>query len=196
MQPYRSDLDALEARHAALEAEVAERVRQRDDAARMLAEARAQQRNAEIAADYASGGPARRKRLAVSIAIGALVFAGMVAALARIKARPSYEERMDRVMAQFEQFTNDMCECKDKACAQLVSDQMQKWASDLSKDMPPAEKYDEGTMKRAAALGDRMGKCMSKAMMSEEPMQPYGTQQGGVNGRGNSNDTVELERAD
>jgi len=38
---YRDDVDALAARHAALDAQAAEATRQRDDAARLLAEARA-----------------------------------------------------------------------------------------------------------------------------------------------------------
>lgn len=41
---YRNDLDALAARHSSLEAEAAQRIAERDDAARLLADARARAR--------------------------------------------------------------------------------------------------------------------------------------------------------
>lgn len=192
MQPYRSDLEALEARHAALEAEVADRVRQRDDAARMLAEARARERDAEIAADHASGGPARRKAFVVSVALGAVAFAAMVGAVSRITSRPNDREvRMARVMVQFEKFTNEACACTSSECVTALSDRMASWANEVAKDVGPNEKPDERTMQRAQALGQRMGECMTKAMSAPAIGNAYETQESGISGRSNSNDSFE-----
>lgn len=198
MPPYRSDLEALEARHAALEAEVADRVQQRDEAARMLAEARARERDAEIAADHASGGPARRKAFVVSVALGAVAFAAMVGAVSRVKSRPDAREvRMARVMVQFEKFTNEACACTTGECITALSERMSKWGSEVSKDADMHERPDEKTMKRAQALGERMGECMSKVMTGDAPHSAYRTQEGGVSGHSNSNDSVDgAERAE
>src|SRR5689334_7425133 len=93
--PYRDELAALEARYAALEAEVADRERARDEAARMLAEAKARARNEEIVADVLSGGPERRRRrnltiVAAVVGVVAIAFGGVY-----LKTRKSAQARRE-----------------------------------------------------------------------------------------------------
>ena len=204
MQPYRSDLEALEARHAALEAEVADKVRRRDEAARMLDEARARQRADVIAADVAAGGPERRRKRMVAVVLGSLAFLVAIGAAARILHRGDDRARhMDRVMTQFERYADEICECKNNTCVTAVTDRMSKWAAEISKDMTPDEKTDQSILDRAQVIGKRMSDCMTKALSVPEEPQPYYRQEGGAysgqeggnsNSRGNSNDNVNVER--
>lgn len=64
---YRGDVEALEARVAALSADLAQRVRERDEAAQLLAEARARAHAEAYLADLDAGGPARRRRKRLSL---------------------------------------------------------------------------------------------------------------------------------
>jgi hypothetical protein len=181
MQPYRSDLEALEARHAALEAEVTDRVRQRDEAARMLHEARARQRDADLAADYAAGGPDRRRRRTFTlICAGLAVVVGFIA-MGRVSSRTNGRDAFyRRVMVQFEKFADEACECKDSACVTAMTERMTKWGSEITREMEPDQpKLDEAMMQKAQALSARMAACMTKAMTVPNP---YGSQEGSVNG--------------
>lgn len=196
MLPYRNDLEALEARHAALEAEVADKVRRRDEAARMLEEARAQQRAANIAADFAAGGPARRQRQMVAVVLGSIAFLIALGAVMRVIHRgDDRARRMERVMTQFERYTDEICACKDKDCATAVTDRMTKWAGEIAKDMTPDDaKPDAAAMERMTKVGQRMSDCMTKAMMMDPSMRPYGTQEGGYGNNSNANNEQQLER--
>ena len=197
MLPYRNDLEALEARHAALEAEVADKVRRRDEAARMLEEARARQRAATIAADMAAGGPARRQRQMVAVVLGSIAFLVALGAVMRvIHHGDDRARRMERVMSQFERYTDEVCACKDKDCAMAVTDRMSKWAAEIAKDMSPDDaKPDPSAMERMTKLGQRMSDCMTKAMMMDPSMRPYGAQEGGYgNSNGNANNDPRVER--
>jgi hypothetical protein len=165
MQPYRNDLDALEARHAALAAEVADRTRARDEAARMLVEARARQRDEQIAADYAAGGLERRRRRAALVAFGALGLALGVIGFATAHGRRSDRDVMlAGAMAQFEAFADSACACKDSACVERLNDKVSAWANDLAKRFPNTDKLDPKWAKQAQAIAERMATCMTKAM--------------------------------
>jgi hypothetical protein len=67
-------------------------------------------------------------------------------------------------MAKMSDFKDDMCKCKDTACAQKVSEAMTKWSQDMAKDNKEPPKMSEEDQKKAAAIGEEMGKCMQKAM--------------------------------
>jgi hypothetical protein len=168
MQPFRSDIDALEARHAALAAEVADRVRARDEAASMLAEARTRQRNDEVFADIASGGPARRQRYVVLGFIGTFGVGLGILGLAHLahERRDTREHRKARILAQFESFANQACACTDQTCTMQVSDAMQRWATQLVKD----EDQPDGTwIAKMQTLSERMGQCMVRTLSSGQP---------------------------
>jgi hypothetical protein len=68
-------------------------------------------------------------------------------------------------IAKMQEFTSEMCACKDSACAQRVSDEMTKWGQSMAQsgrdmDMRPTE--DE--TKQIADITKQMTDCMTKAM--------------------------------
>lgn len=162
--PYRDELAALEARYAALEAEVAERERARDEAARMLAEAKARARNEEIAADIRSGGPERRhqRRMMIGATVGMAVI-GASAAYMLATRKSTREERIEAALTQYARFADETCACKDKACSDAVQDRMTKWAQEMARHPDfRDEKPDEETIKRATKIAERYTACLTK----------------------------------
>jgi hypothetical protein len=67
-------------------------------------------------------------------------------------------------MAKMTEFKDEMCKCKDAKCAQDVSDKMTKWSQEQSKNQKEPPKMSEEDTKKAAAIGEEMGKCMQAAM--------------------------------
>ncbi len=67
-------------------------------------------------------------------------------------------------MAKMTEFKDEMCKCKDAKCAQDVSDRMTKWSQEQSKNQKEPPKMSEEDTKKAAAIGEEMGKCMQAAM--------------------------------
>ncbi len=78
----------------------------------------------------------------------------------------------EAAMAAMERFEKLLCACKDAKCAQDVSDQMVKWSQEQvgNEKVPP--KMSEADMKKAAAIGERMGRCMQVAMTPIELAKP------------------------
>lgn len=160
---YRNDVEALEARLAALDGEVAEQTRARDEAAALLAEARARAEMSGLAADWAAGGPMQRRRRRFRIAAGvALCSALCVALTAGIIRHHGTPNRGDQMLLQFAMFTGEMCACRDKTCVETTSNNMTQWSMQLANESQPP-KIDDGTMKVAIQLGERMARCMSTA---------------------------------
>ena len=164
---YRDDVQALEARVAALSADLAVRVRERDEVARLLDDARARAHAEAYIADLDSGGPARRRRKRLRIAALTAGLAMIIGGLLAYRAR-SHEDRFEAAMQTFERFTGDMCQCKDAACAKHVSDDMTTWAMAMEKEWQPPPRLDEAQTKRATEIGTRMADCMVKAMSAGE----------------------------
>lgn len=82
----------------------------------------------------------------------------------------SPERQIRMAVDQMATFTDDMCRCLDKACADKIQDQMTKWATEMARDAPKQQpKPDEALMKRMTEIGQRYGECMTNAMMSEPP---------------------------
>ena len=67
-------------------------------------------------------------------------------------------------MAEMAQFRDQMCACKDTACAQHVSDDMTKWGQKLAKEQSEPPQFSEEDTRRATEIGETMGKCMQHAM--------------------------------
>lgn len=165
---YRDDVGALEARVAALSADIAVRLRERDEAARLLDEARARAHAAAYIADLEAGGPARRRRKKVRIA-AMLAGVAMIVGGGILALRPHHDDRFETTMRTFEKYTDQMCACRDSACAMHVSDDMTHWAMTVQKEWQPTPKLDDAQMKRATAIGEHMAMCMTKAMAGPEP---------------------------
>jgi hypothetical protein len=71
---------------------------------------------------------------------------------------------MERAMRAMSKFKDQMCGCKDAKCAQDVADEMTKWSQEMSKSMKEPPKMADDDIKRAAAIGEEMGRCMQAAM--------------------------------
>ncbi len=160
---YRNDVDALEARYQALEADLAERTKARDEAAQLLAEARERARVDAVLADIASGGPARRRRKHALIA-GAVMLGALAAGGIGYRIATRGDNKIEAAVAQFELFTDAMCTCSTRQCADAVSNQMTRWATDMSKDWTPPPKLDDAVMKHMTDLAKRMSDCMTAVM--------------------------------
>lgn len=74
------------------------------------------------------------------------------------------DDSMGQVMATLEGFAEDMCACRDSACAQRISEKMTAWAEEMSRRAAPPPRLDMDMQKRLTDIGTRMAECMSKAM--------------------------------
>jgi hypothetical protein len=81
----------------------------------------------------------------------------------------------DDMLAKMTEFTDHMCKCTDKACADRVNDEMMKWSTDMAKnatdnvpDVPDAD-----TTRKMTDVMKRMTDCMTKAMTAQiDPPPP------------------------
>ena len=71
-------------------------------------------------------------------------------------------------LAKMEGFSKSMCECKDKACADKVNEEMTKWGTEMAKNAKPgdAEKPDPDLAKKSADVMTKYTECMTKLMMA------------------------------
>ena len=64
-----------------------------------------------------------------------------------------------------EEMAKNMCECKDKACADKVQADMTKWSEEMAKKGGDKDaKPDEATMKKMSEASSKYADCMTKAM--------------------------------
>jgi hypothetical protein len=166
--PYRSDLDALEARYEALNAEVQDRTRERDEVAAMVSEARAR----HDAAMYERNRRQRRRDRHVALSVIAtttVVVAGIVAAgLAKSHSRDRHHER---VLAEFTEFVDRTCACTDRACGEKVADDMNKWAMTMA-SKPDTEMPSASIMHRYEEVTKRYADCMTRVFTPDPASLP------------------------
>ena len=97
-----------------------------------------------------------------------VVVVGLLMAVAACKKKTS---KTAEAMPKMREFRDDMCACKDKACADKVQDDMNKWSADNVRnagDRP--ERPSEADMKQMQEIGTRYGECMARAMgVTAEP---------------------------
>ena len=67
-------------------------------------------------------------------------------------------------MAKMEEFKTKMCACKDAKCAQGVSDEMTEWSQEMARTMKEPTRMSKDDQRKAAAIGEEMGRCMQTAM--------------------------------
>jgi len=149
---YRNDLQALEARFHALDTELTERVRERDEVKQMLDEARNY-------ADWIERGPerrARKRRIAISVfATAALVIAGVGYSMFSHRTR-----KFDEALAKFSVLSDEMCACKTKACGEGVNAAIARWVDTLDKNDKDTPSADD--IKRFAPVTERYADCLTK----------------------------------
>ncbi len=167
---YRSDVEALEARFQVLETELAQRVRERDDAARMLDEARRRAHADQIAADLAAGGPARRRRKRVLVAATSALVSLFAAAAIHLATR-AHGRIEDEMLTKLAFYTDEMCTCTDKSCAEHVSEDMMRWGQQIERKARSVH-LDDRMERRATELGRQLGECMKTAMGAQADAAP------------------------
>jgi hypothetical protein len=71
-------------------------------------------------------------------------------------------------VAKMEGFQKSMCDCKDKACADKVNEDMSKWGTEMAKTAGAAkdEKPDPELAKKSADIMTKYTECMTKLMMA------------------------------
>ena len=100
------------------------------------------------------------------VVLGVLLFvAGLAFAVRRWQQPPAQDERIEAAVDQMEQFTDELCACRDSICAQRVQERMSRWANDMAKENART-KPDKATQERMTKVGERMGACMQKALSS------------------------------
>jgi hypothetical protein len=75
-------------------------------------------------------------------------------------------------IAAMKRFKDELCKCTDTPCAQRVSDEMTRWATDMAKSQAQPPKLSDDDLKTATALGEAMGTCMQRAMGGGAPPAP------------------------
>jgi hypothetical protein len=158
---YRSDIEALETRLAALEADVADKARERDELAQMLAEAR----HAEwLAHQQSPETRARKRRRAITVLVAATLGLA-VGAAAIYGAQRAHRDTFAEAYAMMSLFTEEMCVCRTGACVEEVSNQMTRWAQAMAREASSQrDTPDEAEVQQFAELGRRMSECMDRAM--------------------------------
>ncbi|MFT3697114.1 MAG: hypothetical protein QM831_28485 [Kofleriaceae bacterium] len=68
------------------------------------------------------------------------------------------------VMAKMVTFKDQMCACKDSACASKVADDMTKWGQEEAKKTDDVPQMSDEDTKAFTKIGEEMGTCMQKAM--------------------------------
>jgi hypothetical protein len=69
-------------------------------------------------------------------------------------------------IAKMSQFTDAMCKCKDRACADKVNEDLMKWGTEMAKTADRDERPDPELAKQASEIMTRYTECMTKAMMA------------------------------
>jgi len=156
---YRNDVEALEARLADLRRDVADRTRERDEVARLIAEMHERDRRAAILADLQAGGPEQRLRRRALTTLGIVAMTVIGALGYRAYQR---DDRMEKVMARFEEFADAVCACTDKACGDKVMAETSRWSTAIAKDLADPPKLDDAMTKRATQIGEKFGRCAAK----------------------------------
>ena len=64
-------------------------------------------------------------------------------------------------LAKLRQFSDDMCRCKDRDCADRVVDEMTSWAQDLASADQAHPRVNSAEDAEAKAATDRVSRCMS-----------------------------------
>ena len=95
-------------------------------------------------------------------------------------------------LAKMEGFQKQMCECKDKACADKVNEEMSKWGTEMAKNAKPgeAEKPDPEMAKKSADVMTKYTECMTKLMMAGTGSDAGSGSGSGSDAAGSGSDTA------
>jgi hypothetical protein len=93
---------------------------------------------------------------------------GFVAALSLASFGCKKKGGAGEAVAKMEEFQKKMCDCKDKACADKVNEEMTKWGTEMAKNAggKTDEKPDPEIAKKSADIMTKYTECMTKLMMA------------------------------
>jgi hypothetical protein len=69
---------------------------------------------------------------------------------------------VDSMIAKMGEFKDKLCACPDQQCVEGVSDEMTKWTHDLKQQGVKDPHLTDDQTKRAAEIGEALGKCMRR----------------------------------
>ena len=104
------------------------------------------------------------------IGIGAFLAMSWLVAIAVI-IKGDGKRPVDESYAKMRDFTDRMCDCTDKRCADQITEEMSDWSREMAKRSgKPGKpgKLSELDTKRMAATTEEFTKCVTKAMMPRE----------------------------
>jgi hypothetical protein len=101
------------------------------------------------------------------IGIGAFLAMAWLVAIAVI-IKGDGKRPVDESIAKMREFTDRMCDCADKRCADQITEEMSDWSREMAKRSRKPERLSELDTKRMAATTEELTKCMTKAMMPRE----------------------------
>ena len=70
------------------------------------------------------------------------------------------------VLTAMEYYSDAMCKCSDKGCADHVQDDLVKWAGDLESRMSKDDKPDPALAQKAGDVMQRYAECMTKILVA------------------------------
>src|SRR5215470_10495487 len=84
----------------------------------------------------------------------------------RVARRGPEPGSLDDTIAKMSEFRDQMCACSDKACADLVTDDMTKWAQQMAKSAGSLKqpKLSDAQMKDMQQVTEEFTKCAVKAL--------------------------------
>jgi hypothetical protein len=156
---YRNDLDALAARLTHLHAEVLARTRERDELARLVSDARAEEQ-AETNLVRARLYGKRRDALLVVLALLALV--SICALGAAVKPMFAFDF-VDDPIADYEAFADAMCACRDAACVHRVDGEITAWAA-VEQPRDVLRPWSRADGQYLNLLGRQVAACMERRL--------------------------------
>lgn len=87
------------------------------------------------------------------------------------------KNKWDKALSDTEGFKDQMCACKDKACADDVHKKQKEWEKSMMADMGKDEKPPENIMEKAEKIDKEMRDCrhkFDKDDMAAPPAPPAG----------------------
>ncbi len=81
--------------------------------------------------------------------------------------------RVEAAIAKMAGFRDDMCRCRNKACADQVQEAMVRWGTEMSKTARPLdEKPDPAAAKQSAEIMTVYTDCMAKLLLGPDVPVP------------------------
>jgi hypothetical protein len=172
---FRNDVEALRSRVRALDAEVIERTRERNEVTQMLQEAQGRGLDPAAPCDLVPRGRPRPRRELARLAVVIFVLALSGSALGDCLAnheRSARNARAERKVERFSALVDEICRCTDTACVARMSSGFATWSADLVAGDLSSSKLDPESVQRVIELRARMRTCMIAGMAPRPLLAP------------------------